>query len=374
MEYHESMQITKAFRFCPNAFRIDLYRGCSFGCKYCFANMECFNEQDNTNWREASIEKIKKRFYTALETDKESKDILIELLRHRVPLHCGGMSDPFQHREWKLGLTKEFIKISNQYEYPVTFSTKTAYLTESYLDILNPKYHAFQVSIMGWDDDYIRKWETNTDSAFHRVDFVRWLRSKGFWCSVRIQPIVDIDNVCKLLYNISGNCDYITVEHLRVIYDTKESIEAFWNLCDNKEDFELTPHHLQVKRDVKIKNIRRIKDIANSFNVKVGVGDNDLHYLSQSRNCCGIDLAGEAFSNYLKYNLTYLSTGKADFDNIWIPSCNPRKHINDKYAGSVIDCREYTNAYIKNHPDYIGIEYKEQIEKQLFGKHQKKLF
>ena len=39
-EYHESMQITKAFRFCPNAFRIDMYRCCDFGCKYCFANME----------------------------------------------------------------------------------------------------------------------------------------------------------------------------------------------------------------------------------------------------------------------------------------------------------------------------------------------
>ena len=104
------------------------------------------------------------------------------------------------------------------------------------------------------------------------------LRNLGIWCSIRIQPIIDIENVCKLLYNIKDECDYITVEHLRIIYDTEQSIKAFWKLCENKEDFELTPHHLQVKRAVKIRNIKRIKEIAQ---VPIGVGDNDLHYLSQ---------------------------------------------------------------------------------------------
>ena len=32
--YHECMQLTSQFKFCPNAFRVDLYRGCDFGCAY----------------------------------------------------------------------------------------------------------------------------------------------------------------------------------------------------------------------------------------------------------------------------------------------------------------------------------------------------
>ena len=136
-KYHECMQLTSQFKFCPNAFRIDLYRGCDFGCKYCFANMEAFHETGTglSLWRSADIDEVRKRFELALETDKESKSVVIELLRHRVPLHCGGMSDPFQSREWEQHLTKQLIEISNKYDYPISFSTKTSHLPQDYLDI-----------------------------------------------------------------------------------------------------------------------------------------------------------------------------------------------------------------------------------------------
>ncbi len=370
-EYHECMQITKSFRFCPNAFRIDLYRGCDFGCRYCFANNEMFNEQTMTKWRQAKIEKVEKRFFKALETDDESKDILVELIRNRVPVHCGGMSDPFQRREWTQRLTYRLIELSNKYQYPMVFSTKTDYLPEEYLQILDPKIHAFQVSIMGWDTE---KWETNTGSAKSRLKFVKRLRDRGFWCSIRIQPIIDISNVLKLIENAGSIPSYYTVEHLRMIYDTQVGMEAFHKLVENKEDFINSSHHLQVKRDIKIQNIKRIQAEANKFGVKVGVGDNDLHWMSQSRNCCGLDTMGESFQKYLKYNLTYMSTGETDFDALWVPKCNPRKHINDVYAGSVIDCKDYTDEYIKKHWDCVGGPYKQALEKRLFGRVRKSLF
>ena len=131
-EYHECMQLTSQFKFCPNAFRIDLYRGCDFGCKYCFANMEAFHETGTglSMWRSADIEEVKKKFELALETDQESKSVIVELLRRRVPLHCGGMSDPFQKREWEMHLTEQLIEISNKYNYPIQFSTKASWLPQ----------------------------------------------------------------------------------------------------------------------------------------------------------------------------------------------------------------------------------------------------
>ena len=68
-KYHECMQLTSQFKFCPNAFRIDLYRGCDFGCKYCFANMEAFHETGTglSMWRNADIEEVKKKFELALD-------------------------------------------------------------------------------------------------------------------------------------------------------------------------------------------------------------------------------------------------------------------------------------------------------------------
>lgn len=373
-EYHESMQITKAFRFCPNAFRVDLYRGCDFGCKYCFANMTCFDEEGRSKWGNARIDKLQKRFELALETDKESKDILVELLRHRVPIHCGGMSDPFQSREWEYELTYKFIELCNRYNYPVCFSTKTSYIPEKYFDILNPELHAFQISILGWSADYVKLWEGNTPSAQERLKFVRKLRDKGYWCSIRIQPIIDINNVLQLVQEAKDIPSYYSVEHLRMIYDNKPGMDAFYKYVTNKEDFINSPHHLEVRRDVKIKNIKQIQRAANSFNVKVGVGDNDLHYLSQSRNCCGIDTINKNFDSYLKYNLTYMTTGETNFEELYVPKMNPRKHINDAYAGSVVDCKKYTNEYIRKHWDYVGGPYKLSIEDYLFSHKQRKLF
>lgn len=128
----------------------------------------------------AKIKTIENLFKKAFENSGTSNNLTVELLRHKVPLHCGGMSDPFQTREWNLHLTKQLIDLSNKYEYPISFSTKTAHLPDEYFEILNPKLHAFQVSIMGWDDEYIRKYETNTPTAKERLNFVKKLRDKGF--------------------------------------------------------------------------------------------------------------------------------------------------------------------------------------------------
>lgn len=369
--YNECIQLTRQFTFCPNAFRVDLYKGCDFGCKYCFANMDGFKITD-TDDKIADISKIQKLFYKALETDKDSKDILVELIRHHVPIHCGGMSDSFQSREQHYHLTKQLIELSNKYNYPIQFSTKTASLPDDYFGILNPDIHIFQVSIIGWDEDYVRKWECNTPTAQERLEFVKLLRSKGFWCSIRIQPIIDILQCEKLCYNIGSDVDYVTLEHFKLIYDTEQAKNAFMKLCDNKTDFEVAQHKLQMKRNIKIQNIKRLQTILNKNGVLVGVGDNDLHYMSQSRCCCGIDVARESFKNYLKYNLTYMTTGEID-KNTFIPQCNSRKHINDQKYGLKIDCKQYVEDYIANHLDYCG-DCKHNIEKQLFGISKTKLF
>ena len=332
--------------------------------------MDGFKIQDNDT-KLADIKKIERLFYKALETDKESKDILVELIRHKVPIHCGGMSDPFQSREWEYGLTKHLIELSNKYEYPIQFSTKTAYLPKEYIDLLNPEIHAFQVSLIGWDEEYIRRWEHNTPTAQERIQLIKTLRENGIWCGLRIQPVIDIVQVENLLYNINDGIDYITVEHFKLIYDTENAKNAFIKNIPNPTDYEVHNHKVQLKRNLKIANIKRIQEIANSFGVDVGVGDNELHYMTQGRTCCGIDRI-PAFSNYLKYNLCYMCTGEME-DDVFIPQCNPRKHINDQKFGNVIDCKEYTDEYIKRHLDYLG-DNRSSIEKKLIGTTQKTLF
>lgn len=371
--YSECIQITRQFAFCPNAFRVDLYKGCDFGCKYCFANMDWSHTEEHkkNNWDVGDIKKIKRIFHTALETDKESKDILVELIRHHVPIHCGGMSDPFQKREWELGLTKELIELSVLYNYPVQFSTKTSTLPASYRRLLNPDIHLFQSSIIGWNLPYIKRWECNTPTAQERLDFVQSLKQDGFWVGVRIQPIIDIEECVQLCEHIE-NVDYVTLEHFKSIYDVHSTTDAFFKLAGNKEDFVCEGGKIQVRRDIKIRNIKQLQAILNDKDIKVGVGDNDLHYMSQSNCCCGIDTAGEAFKDYLKYNLTYMSKAGVPEDT-FIPQCNPRKHINDQKYGLKIDCKQYATDYVINHLDYLG-DKRPEVEKELCGISKNSLF
>lgn len=374
--YQENFQITSQVKFCPNAFRVDLYRGCDFGCHYCFSNMEAFKENGTglKYWREAELESLRHKFELAFESDKEYKEIIIELLRHKVPLHCGGMSDPFQSREWDLHLTHELIKLSNKYQYPITFSTKTSTMPEAYFEILDPKLHAFQISIMGWSDSYIKTWEGNTPTAQERANFVKLLRDKGFWCSVRIQPIIDVEECELLMHNLKDIPSYYSIEHLHILADSTYPRNHYEQNCTHKEDLYFNGGTIEFKPSVKIENVKRLMKVANSYGVRIGAADNDLHYMSQSRCCCGTDTINENFDNYLKFNTCYLSTGESDLSTIWIPQSNCRRHMNVGKGKQVVKIEDIVRKYILDNPDLIPEPYSSKVNKELFGVHHKKLF
>ena len=378
--YQENLQITSQFKFCPNPFRVDMYRGCDFGCTYCFANMEAFKENGTglKYWCEAEVKDITHKFELAFDTDKEYKEIIIELLRHKVPLHCGGMSDPFQSRENELGLTKELIKLSNKYNYPILFSTKACCFPkdkeDEYWKLLNPQLHAFQISLMGYSDEYVKRWELNTPSVSDRINFLKKLKEKGFWCSIRIQPIIDIIECELLMHKLQSLPDYYSIEHLHIIADSHLAKKTFEKYCDYKDNFFYNGTVIEFKPDIKINNVNRLISIANSYGVKVGAADNDLHYMSQSRCCCGIDLINENFSNYLKFNTTYLSTGKSNINELWIPKSNCRRHMNIGKGKPTVYIKDVVTQYIKQNPQLIPSPYHEDVFKQLFGTYNKKLF
>ena len=87
--YSTPIGMTQQFRFCGNPFRVDLYKGCDFGCKYCFANSNMANGRGGLC--EAKFTQIENLFIKAFEEDEETNNLTVELLRHKVPLHCGGI-------------------------------------------------------------------------------------------------------------------------------------------------------------------------------------------------------------------------------------------------------------------------------------------
>ncbi len=369
--YGSPLGLTSQFRFCGNPFRLDFYKFCSFGCKYCFARH--IGGQDDFDYSYARFDIIDNLFKKAFETSDETKNYIVELLRHKVPIHIGGLSDPFQPIEFQLKLNYKMIQLSNKYEYPLIFSTKQCDLPDEYFEILNPKLHAFQISLIGADDEWIKKYEDNSPSPTKRIQFLKKLRGKGFWCSIRIQPLIDLDKAIELCDTINGIANYVTIEHLKINTDNPVMKELFKDEI-NKYKRTSIMRNLELGKDEKIKDIEILKQ--HLTKTTVGVGDNDLHYLSQSRCCCGIDTIGGPFDNYLKYNLTYFTTEhlgdkKIDEEEFWTPKCNVANCVNgDVRIKNVGDFRDYVDSYCGKFNDFMcdGCSVKNKLNGISFNK------
>ncbi len=338
-EYASSINCSSQFLHCGNCFRVDLYRNCFHGCAYCFANNR-FSEVP-LNFCVADVGKIRRLFEAAIDRG-ETNTIAKELLNHRVPLHCGGMSDGLQPIEFELHTTLEFIKLTKEYNYPVNFSTKHAGLPQEYWDVLDPAIHTFSISIMGSSEEFVRKFESNTPSVQERLDFVKELHDRGFWVSIRIQPIVDIEEALALIKRAENYVNYFTVEHIKLPANNLKAL-AYLRECYNFD------YHV-VKRGreweytgvEKIKNIERIKA---ATKVPIGVGDNDLHTMSSTLNCCGIDTMPPAFSNWLKYNSMYIKmTGDR---SQWSPESNPNNIFTTSCRRDLRYVREYVDRHYR---------------------------
>lgn len=179
---------------CLYAFEVDTYgRGCAHDCVYCYAKSELMvhGYWNNPISVPVDINEIRKNFYTAFETEKKNK--WSDLLRRRIPLRIGSMSDSFMWSDQKYGVTKEFLKILKFYNYPyIVFTRSDLVAKDEYLQLLDPKISAVQFSMSSTNDDMLKKLEPGAPSAKRRLKALQKLSESGIWTTVRINPLFPI--------------------------------------------------------------------------------------------------------------------------------------------------------------------------------------
>jgi DNA repair photolyase len=89
------ISVTSQVVFCGLPLRLDTYAGCGFRCSYCFARARGGNTHES-GVRPANPETIKNVFELSIKKQRFENGIVAQFLRRRVPIHFGGMSDPFQ--------------------------------------------------------------------------------------------------------------------------------------------------------------------------------------------------------------------------------------------------------------------------------------
>lgn len=298
------LNVSSKFAICGLPIRVDTYKTCSFGCKYCFSNyrkiMEFEKELQVGNVK--SVErKLDKIFNRGIIKQDNFLDVLIA---NGYDWHCGGMSDPFQPIENKLHITKQLIDITNQFGIHILFSTKSDTVYDSNI---NPTLHAFQLSVTNVNNR--TDIEPNVKSIEERYLFYKFLKSKGFKVGIRIQPFIPGITTVDII-DMFRDADHFTIEGLKLVPQNKDHKEYLLNLTGLSTSDFTQMGLLNLNPELRIRLYKPFIEKLKEYGISYSIADNDLHYLSTSKCCCGDSLIHKStdFNNtsmLYKYGMSY---------------------------------------------------------------------
>lgn len=126
---YQSPRWTGEVADCSFPVTLDTYSRCSFGCLYCFSSFQKTLHRggaERTTYEQAlrsvNVERVKKLF------SGETVNQFTPWTSQKRPIQWGGLSDPFDMWEKKYGKTLELMEFFDSIDYPISFSTKSAWV------------------------------------------------------------------------------------------------------------------------------------------------------------------------------------------------------------------------------------------------------
>lgn len=282
------LNVSSKFAICGLPIRVDSYKTCSFGCKYCFAeNREIMKFEKKI--QVANVALVERKLNAIFNLNKvDSTNFLDTLLEQRITWHWGGMSDPFQPCERKLGITKQLIDVANKYDISVLFSTKS---DTTYDSDIRPDLHTFQLSVSNVRN--LKEIESNVPDIESRYAFYRSLKDRGFKVGIRIQPF--IPNISTLeIVKMFHDADHFTLEGIKIVPQNERSKKfVLETLGLNRDDFTQMGL-LNLKPLIRLDLYKPFIDYFEEHNISYSIADNDLRWLTNNACCCGDKLVKQS--------------------------------------------------------------------------------
>ena len=331
--YKNFIGFKSIFFFCSLPIRLDSYRGCTFNCLYCFSK-KLNNRKPGFH---STVIPANPASLTALMLSVLDKGttsgVIKSCLAHRVPIHFGSVSDPFQPLEEKHAVSYDFLKILHHYDYPVIISTKSDLLLKpKYLSLLRDMKVVIQISFSTLNNELAQKIEPHAPSPTKRLIALKELSKLGIFTVARIQPFLfPLERIEQfgLKALADAGIKHLVLEHLRIPSNSAlKTRKKLWdktgfNFIDYYNNCGLRHSRVnyELRSDFKLKNIIQAREIVHSFNISFGSGDNEFHHFSDSKCCCGVPDNG-SFRNYYKGSLGAIAfdsirNGYVNLDSIW---------------------------------------------------------
>lgn len=261
---------------CDMPVHFDNYVGCSHACEYCFVK------------RLKDIKKIKpiKNCYNSLKGFVEGKrQSDTNWCDWDIPIHWGGMSDPFQpiekNNKQNIDSTYSILKLLAETKYPVVISTKGKLcIDKEYLDVLKECNVVMQISCVSKYYDNIEK---GAPTYIERLNMIETLSKNVKRVIVRCQPYLP-----QVKHDILRNSlnDFKNAGAYGVIFEgmkyTKKPLSCKYELerigCDLCYNKQMLQEHFEL-----------FKTKTHKLGMKFFVGENRLRQMGDSLCCCGCD-------------------------------------------------------------------------------------
>lgn len=270
---------------CDCPIRIDTYKGCSHACKYCFVQ------------RKTDISKIEKDNCVKQLRDfiNGKRNETTKWCDWDIPLHWGGMSDPFQPCERVHRISYEVLKIFAETKYPFIVSTKGKLICDDeYLNLLKQCNAVVQISMVCSKYDVL---ERGAPKYSERLKMLKKLVGNCKRVVVRIQPYMTevFEDVMESLDEYAKIGIYgITIEGMKFVKPKP-------GLTKVGGDFVYPKHILS-------KDYEAIKQKCHSLGLAFMCAENRLRTMGDSMTCCGCEGVEGFLTN--KYNLEHIYNGE----------------------------------------------------------------
>ena len=290
---------------CTLPLTFDTYSNCSFGCVYCFSQYqrgvgEGKTEYYNKKVKAVNPDKIKKLF-----SGEDTKSQFYQYIKTKRPIQWGGLSDQFDGFEKQYGVTYEILKYLKEINYPICFSTKSAWVFH------DPKYQELfrgadnwniKFSIITLDEKDAARIEQGVPSPEERLEAMRIYNSlsKG-GTTLRLRPFIvgvsDKTYLDLIKRAAEAGASAVTTEffclEMRSINNSKEHYRvisdcAGFDIVDFYRKYSNGSGYLRLNRKVKEKYIRNMKELCHDLGMRFYVSDSHFKECCDNCSCCAL--------------------------------------------------------------------------------------
>lgn len=305
--------VTSQFKHCPIPFHLDTYKGCAYGCVYCFSRDITTFVRRNSEHKEFNYlignraDLLKKWIKRTIEKEYDYNKAHEVAFKERIPLKIGACTDPFPYIEKQEKITYEVLKVLHEYDYPCEIQTKNPEILLGYANEFVGANWTIAVTIVTYDEEFAKVIEPHAPSPQRRMKAIKGLIDLGFNVMIKVQPsiypkvledlpvlIEEASKVGVWAFNIEGlKCrvamskeeqkmiqiigDYLGM-NIRDFYKEERKEDG-----TNGADYELS----KAKKD---EIYKLAKELADKYSLKFFIADNYINpKYSCSCECCGTE-------------------------------------------------------------------------------------